>query len=350
MNSSKIMIVDDDIGVSSLLQNLLVTAGYEVIAINESRHSVAVAQKNHPDLILLDVSMPEMNGFEVCELLKNDEDLNEIPVIFLSGRNATEDKLKGFQAGGVDYITKPFHCDEVIARVGTQLRLRSLKHKLEYQKLVEEKVREISNAQSATIFALAKLAEFRDEDTGEHLERVREYCRLLAGDLNSNSIYSSQITEEFIDCILHASPLHDIGKVAIPDCVLLKSGKLTTEEFEIMQTHTTIGAENLQIVYNQYSGNAFVGMGIEIALYHHERWDGKGYPDGLIGKNIPLSARIMAVADVYDALRSDRCYRKGLSHEKAVEIMQEGDGSQFDPEIMKAFIRLEHHFQRRPKL
>jgi putative two-component system response regulator len=219
-----------------------------------------------------------------------------------------------------------------------------LRNKLEYQKLVEMKVREVSDAQQATIFALAKLAEQRDDDTGAHLERVREYCNILAKQLAQGSPFADQISDVFIDCIQHSSPLHDIGKVAIPDSILLKPGKLTAEEFEIMKSHTVIGAENMQTVYNKYADNPFIGMGIEIALYHHERWDGRGYPDGLIGKNIPLSARIMAVADCYDALRSDRCYRKGFEHDKVKEMLLEENGTHFDPEVIKAFLATEERF------
>jgi putative two-component system response regulator len=259
--------------------------------------------------------------------------------------DATEVKLKAFRAGGVDYITKPFHFEEIQARVGVHLNLRTLQEMLEFQKLVERKVRELSEAQQATIFAIAKLAEQRDEDTGAHLERVQEYCRLLADQLGKDSPYSAQITPDYVECIQHASPLHDIGKVAIPDSILLKPNKLTSLELEVMKTHTVIGGENMQLVYNHYSGNAFVGMGIEIALYHHERWDGTGYPDGLAGRNIPLSARIMALADFYDALRSDRCYRKGLDHEQVKAMILEGDGTHFDPVLVRAFLSLEDEFR-----
>ena len=343
---SKILIVDDDMAVTVIMQQMLKSVGYDVVSLNESRHSVMMAKEYCPDLILLDVDMPHLNGFEVCVLLKQNKDLENIPVLFLSGLNATKEKLEGFSVGGVDYITKPFQYEEVFARVKSHLHLRTLQHTLEYQKLVEEKIRSLSEAQSATIFAMAKLAESRDEDTGGHLNRVREYCRLLAEALKESPAYSPHITPELIDCIQHAAPLHDIGKVAIPDSILLKPDRLTPEEFEVMKTHSSIGAENMQVVYNNYPENAFVGMGIEIALYHHERWDGTGYPDGLVGLNIPLSARIMAIADVYDALRSDRCYRKGFSHEETMEIMREGDGSHFDPEIMKYFFELEDIFQQ----
>lgn len=343
---SKILIIDDDMAVTVIMKQMLISVGYDVVSLNESRDSVMIAKEYCPDLILLDVDMPHLNGFEVCVLLKQDKELENIPVLFLSGLNATKEKVEGFNVGGVDYITKPFQYEEVFARVKSHLQLRTLQHTLEYQKLVEEKIRSLSEAQSATIFAMAKLAESRDEDTGGHLKRVQEYCRLLAEALKESPSYSAQITPELIDCIQHAAPLHDIGKVAIPDSILLKPGRLTPEEFEIMKTHSSIGAENMQVVYNNYPENAFVGMGIEIALYHHERWDGTGYPDGLVGMNIPLSARIMAIADVYDALRSDRCYRKGFSHEETMKIMREGDGSHFDPEIMKYFFELEDVFQQ----
>jgi len=341
---ARIIAVDDDPDVLEVLRHMLVHHGYDVIACSNGAATLEAAKNEQPDLFLLDITMPGMSGLELCGHLKQNSDLVDIPVIFLSGLNATEDKIRGFHAGGVDYIAKPFQSEEVQARVATHLKLSSLRHKLEYQKLVEMKVREVSAAQQATIFTLAKLAELRDDDTGAHLERVRDYCALLAQQLGDGSPYDDHISAEFIDCIQHASPLHDIGKVAIPDRILLKPGRLTAEEFEVMKTHTVIGAENMQTVFNRYADNPFIGMGIEIALYHHERWDGSGYPDGLVGKNIPLSARIMAVADCYDAIRSNRCYRKGLDHEKVKEILLEESGSHFDPEIIKAFVALEDRF------
>jgi len=340
-----IMVVDDSPQVLDLLSELLELHGNQVITVQTGELALRIAEIQPPDLILLDITMPDMDGFQVCENLKRDARLMEIPVIFLSGMNATDEKVRGLRMGAVDYITKPFHIEEVLARVATHLNLRSLQKRVEVQRQVEEKIREISDAQSATIFALAKLAEYRDEDTGTHLERVREYCRILAKKLSEESPYETSISEEFIECIQHAAPLHDIGKVAIPDSILLKPGKLTDDEFNTMKSHTIIGAENMQIVYNNYSGNAFIGMGIEIALYHHERFDGKGYPDGLVGRNIPLSARIMAVADVYDALRSDRCYRKGFDHEQVKTMILEQAETHFDPVIVEAFLSLEEDFQ-----
>lgn len=342
---ARIMVVDDSPAMRAYLEQMLEQNGSEVLAVASGAVALGLAEENAPDLILLDVNMPDMDGFQVCERLKENPRLKEIPVIFMSSINATDAKLKAFQAGGVDYITKPFHIEEIQARVGVHLNLRSLQQMLEFQRLMERKVRELSEAQQATIFAIAKLAEQRDEDTGAHLERVQEYCRLLAEQLGKDSPYAAHITPEFVECIQHASPLHDIGKVAIPDSILLKPNKLTPAEFEVMKTHTVIGGENMQLVYNHYSGNTFIGMGIEIALYHHERWDGTGYPDGLAGRNIPLSARIMALADFYDALRSDRCYRKGLAHEDVKRMILEGEGTHFDPVLVRSFLDLEEQFR-----
>ena len=339
------MVVDDVPEILSLLTTMLSRSGYQVITCASGAEALVEADKNPPEVILLDILMPEMDGFQVCDLLQHNPKLKDIPVIFTSGLDDTDNKVKAFRAGGVDYITKPFHLEELEARVWTQIRLHMLKRSLAAQKLQEEKIKALSVAQQATIFALAKLAEYRDEDTGTHLERVREYCRILAENLRVSSSYAAIIPVDFAEHIYHASPLHDIGKVAIPDGILLKPGKLTPEEFAIIMKHPVVGGEYLQDVYNNYCSNVFIGMGIEIALYHHERWDGKGYPDGLIGKNIPLSARIMAVADCYDALRADRCYRKGFPHQQVKAMIIEESGSHFDPVVCNAFLALEEEFE-----
>jgi len=343
---ARVLIVDDDIKILELLELSLKDYGCDVLKTSRASQVVPLAEAVPPDLILLDIVMPDMDGYQVCKLLKANAKCRDIPVIFISGLDATDVKVKAFRAGGVDYITKPFQLPELQARVGTHLNLCSLSYKLEFHKLVQEKVKEVLEAQQATIFALAKLAEYRDCDTGAHLDRVRTYCRLLAEQLHLDSSYSSQMSDGFVECIQFASPLHDIGKVAIPDSILLKPGRLNDEESEVMRNHTVFGAETLQVVYNEYAGNIFIGMGIEIALYHHERWDGQGYPDGLVGRNIPLSARITALADFYDALCSDRCYRKGLDHDTVRTMILEGDGTHFDPEIVKAFLVLEDEFRR----
>jgi putative two-component system response regulator len=306
------------------------------------------AAKNPPHLMLLDISMPEMDGYEVCRRMKADPALCGIPIIFLSALNATEDKVKAFGLGGVDYITKPFQIEEVLARVNTYLKIRELQSHLEFdnlnlQALVDMKVKALTAAQLATIFAMAKLAESRDEDTGKHLERVQEYCRRLALKLMADSPYSEQITPELVDLIHHATPLHDIGKVAIPDAVLLKPDRLTDAEMVVMRTHAEIGEQTLRTVLAK-SDNAFVRVGIDIAGGHHERWDGSGYPRKLRGEEIPLAARIMALTDVYDALRSERCYKKPIPHPQVVEMIRAERGRHFDPVVVDGFLKLEAEF------
>jgi len=220
-----------------------------------------------------------------------------------------------------------------------------LKYNIQLEDLVDEKVREISKSQMSTIFALVKLAESRDDDTGEHIERTAELCKLMAESLRDIGEYKEIIDDRYIDNIYKASPLHDIGKVGIPDKILIKPGKLTPEEFEIMKSHVTIGYTTLSEVQQKYKQNSFLKMGLNITKYHHEKWDGSGYPDGLVGEEIPLSARIMTIVDVYDALRSKRVYKEPFSHEKSCEIIKEGSGKHFDPILVKIFSRKHKEFQ-----
>ncbi len=344
-----ILAVDDTNANLTLLANLLKEYGHRVRLAPSGKLALNAVQTSPPDLILLDINMPEMDGYEVCERLKADERWRDIPVIFLSALSETMDKVKAFNLGGVDYINKPFQVEELTARVDTHLNLRRLqielqKHNHHLEDLVKEKIAEISESQLSTIFALAKLAEARDDTTGQHIERTRTFCMVLARKMQSVPRYASIINHVFVENIFHASPLHDIGKVGISDSVLLKPGKLDAAEFEKMKTHTLIGSNTLTMAKGKYPRNAFLNMGIEIARSHHEKWDGTGYPDGLTGENIPLSARVMAVADVYDALRSVRPYKPTMSHEKACEIIIQGSGSHFDPSVIEAFKALESEF------
>ncbi|MHB1456488.1 MAG: HD domain-containing phosphohydrolase [Armatimonadota bacterium] len=346
-----IMIVDDSLANLKLLQDILQASGYRVLAFLRGTLALQAVVKNLPDLILLDINMPEMDGFEVCRRMKVDTRVKDIPVIFLSGRSELADKLQAFVVGGVDYITKPFQFAEVQARVETHLALRRLRreleqHNLHLEELVQAQVREISESQVATIFALAKLAESRDDDTGKHLERVQLFCELLAKQLRNTPSISGIVNDAFVDYVGKASPLHDIGKVGIPDAILLKPGKHTPEEFDIMKQHTVIGAQTLATAQNRYPRNQFISMGVEIARSHHERWDGTGYPNGLAGAAIPLAARIMAVTDVYDALRSTRCYKEAFTHEKSCGIILQGRNTQFDPVVVDAFLTQKQEFER----
>jgi len=345
-----IMVVDDTLANVQILSSMLKKRGYKVRPALNGRLALEAADKNPPDLILLDISMPEMDGFEVCRRIKNNSSTRDIPIIFISALSETLDKITAFSLGGVDYITKPFQLEEVLARVETHLEIRRLrsdleKHNLYLANLVEEKVKEITESQMATIIALAKLAERRDDDTGKHLERVQSLCKLLAGHLYENQ-QKTEITPHFIENLYFASALHDIGKVGIQDNILLKPGKLTPEEFTIMKTHTTIGAQTLEAVLERYPKNSFITMGIEIARSHHEKWDGSGYPSGLKGQEIPLSARILTLVDVYDALRSRRVYKPPFDHETTKQIIYESSGSHFDPEIVEAFRGLNDTFRQ----
>ncbi len=344
MNAHNILVVDDTPENLTLLAGMLKEKGHRVRPVPSGKLALKAVESEPPDLILLDITMPEMDGFEVCRRLKDDARHRDIPVIFISALTETLDKVKAFTCGGVDYITKPFQFEEVEARIETHLELRRYQKSLE--DLVQDQVRDISSSHMSTIFALSKLAESRDNDTGKHLERVQTFCRLLAEWLAEKSPYAAAIEPSFAENIYSASPLHDIGKVAIPDTILLKPGKLTPEEFKMMKTHTTIGADTMQAVHELYPKNAFIGMGISIARNHHERWDGTGYPEGLSGDRIPLESRIMSVADVYDAVRSKRCYKESISRDQSREIIQGGGGTQFDPVLVEAFMALENEFNR----
>lgn len=350
MAQSMIMIVDDRPTNLELLETILLHDGHEVNSFPLGRLALAAAIQNPPDLILLDVNMPEMDGYEVCSHLKANPQLSDIPVIFLTALSSAEDKLRCFRAGGVDFVAKPFQIEEVLARVNSHLRLRRLQRAMEddnsrLQELVQVQVNKIARGQMATIFAIARLAETRDLETGRHLERIQTLCRLLATKLSEHPKYRKTISRVWIDNIFHASPLHDIGKVAIPDSILLKPGPLSPEEFAIMKTHAVLGAGTLRAVHEKYPDNDFIEMGIQIAERHHEHWDGSGYPDGLAGEAIPISARILAVADCYDALRSVRGYKPAMPHNETRAIILGESGKHLDPIVVEAFDEISDTFQ-----
>jgi putative two-component system response regulator len=339
-----IMVIDDTPANLDLLAGMLRHKGYKVRPSTSGAQALKAAKNDPPDLILLDITMPGMSGFEVCLLLKADKLLKDIPVIFISALAETTDKVKAFTSGGVDYVTKPFRFEEVLARVKVHLKVRDLQRVVEghnhmLNDLVRSQTKEILDSRMATIFAITRLAESRDDETGKHLERVQVLCRTIALDLVGQPPYGALMTESFVENLYQASPLHDIGKVAIPDAVLLKPGKLTAEEFALVQTHPRLGADTLKEVLQFYPGNDFLQMGIDITLSHHERWDGTGYPEGLVGTSIPLSARIMAVVDVYDALRSRRAYKATMTHEQSLAILVEESGTHFDPELVRLFTK-----------
>jgi putative two-component system response regulator len=347
-NQAYILVVDDDLANLHTLVEILRECNYQTRSALNGKMALQIAQIESPDLILLAPNIPELDGIGVCERLKADRALKDIPVIFLGGHTGNPERGKFFRAGGADYLPQPFQSEEVAVRIENQLKMRRLQLEMEQQdlrllRLIQPQVKEAADLQMAIIFALAKLAEAR-EKSGRHLERVQIYSRALALKLREKSPYRAQIEAEFIEHLYHASPLHDIGKVAIPEAVLLKTDQLTAEEFKLMTTHTILGAQALQSIHEQYPQNAFINMGIEIARAHHERWDGQGYPDGLKGEAIPLSARILAVADIYDVLRSRRCYKQALSHENSCRAIRAESGKAFDPRVIEAFVELELEF------
>ena len=340
---ASILIVDDTPSDLQVLTGMLKERGYATQTVPNGKLALEAARTNPPDLILLDINMPEMDGYGVCKALKADEKLKGIPVIFISDLTETIDKVKAFSAGGVDYITKPFKIEEVDVRVETHLKLRRFIVNLE--NLVNPQMKELSDSQMAIVMAMAKLAQSRDDDTGTHIERVQNYCRLLATKLGEQPKYKASIDSEIIDLIATSSALHDIGKVGIPDEILLKTDRLSPDEFEVMKKHTIIGVETLERVRKSYPNNTFLSSGVAIARSHHEKWDGSGYPDGITGSDIPLSARIMAIADVYDGLKSKRSYKKPLAHKECCEIIFDGSGTQFDPDIVAAFRDINTEFE-----
>jgi len=353
-----ILVVDDNALNIEAITRRLEQDGFHTYKAEHGRQALMILENFPVDLVLLDVMMPEMDGFEVLKKIKQAEQWQDIPVVMVSALEQEDSVVRCLEDGADDYLTKPVNSVLLRARVNNALNKKRLhdnekqyQHELESynQQLkhkVEQQVSEIVSAQMSMIFATSKLAESKDPETGAHLERIRLYCKVICEYLADLEEYRDIVTTQYIDCIYAASPLHDIGKVGIPDSVLLKPGKLTDQEWEVMRTHTLIGAGTLRAVSDKHPGNAFLRIGIEIAESHHEKWDGSGYPYGLTGDAIPLSARILAMADVYDALTSERCYKEAFSHEKSREIIVEGSGKHFDPRVVEAFLNCEDQFIR----
>jgi len=352
MRKSSILIVDDaPINIKLLVEVLKPI--YELRIATSGKQALEQLKKsyNEIDLILLDVNMPEMSGIEVLEQVNEHPDWIDIPVIFVTALDQECDEAEGLQKGAVDYITKPISAPIVRARVKTQLTLCNARKELSHQnQILEEKVKErteeISSTQAVIINALTCLALKRDKETGNHIIRTAEYVKILGTLLRSLPEYCDELDDEAIDSMFRTAPLHDVGKVGIPDHVLLKPGKLTDEEWVIMRQHPTIGGDALRDACDgiHKSSSRFLLYAQQIAYSHHEKWDGSGYPEKLSGSDIPLAARLMAVADVYDALMSKRCYKDAMSHEQTRSIMLEGKGTHFDPTMLQVFLDNEHLF------
>lgn len=356
--TGSVLVVDDNENNRDLLTRRLKARGHTIMTVENGKQALEVIRRQTFDLMLLDIMMPEMNGFQVLETIKKDADLRHLPVIVVSGLDDMDSIVKCIELGAEDYLTKPFDATLLKARIHASLEKKRLRDQEEtYRRQIEEynlhlegrvreQVKEVTASQLAIIYAMAKMAEFRDLETGRHLERVRDYCSLLIQELIRTGLYPQALTPSYIDNILKASPLHDIGKVGVPDQILLKPGKLTQEEFAIMKTHTTIGADILRAVNEQFPGNTFISVGMDIALCHHEKWDGSGYPNGLAQEDIPLAGRILALADVYDALLSQRVYKDAIPHSQACAIIQAGRAVHFDPVLVDCFVKRQDDFER----
>ncbi len=334
MRKNRVLIVDD-LPANIRVLNDALHQEYHISVSTSGVEALDLAKTSpRPDIILLDIMMPGMDGYEVCKRLKRDPATRDIPVLFVTAMDEVSDEAHGLSMGAVDYITKPIRPAVVKARLRNHMALNQYQRQLE--DLVDQRTAQLKNGYIDTIHRLTLASEFKDEDTGAHIKRISYYTRELAGELGMDA--------EFCEAIFYASPMHDIGKVAIPDSILLKPGPLDPDEWTIMKTHAQIGGEILK-----GSESPYLEMAMEIALNHHERWDGNGYPSGLKGDQIPLTARIMNMVDQYDALRSKRPYKPAFSHKKTCDIIIRGDGrtmpAHFDPEVLNVYERLEKKFE-----
>jgi putative two-component system response regulator len=322
----RVIIADDDPIAVALLQDTLIDAGHEVHCAENGRQALEVLSTMDCDVVISDWEMPELDGIGLCKAIRQGVSASYVYVILLTGHNTIPERIAGLSAGADDFMAKPFEPRELLARLQAAERILALE------------------TRDVAIFSLAKLAESRDPETGVHLERVQSYCRVLGQQLAGNSEFTHQVDFQYIRLLYGTSPLHDIGKVGIPDSVLLKPGRLSDREFEIMKTHTTIGAQTLDAALQRFPKTEYLRMARDIAASHHERFDGTGYPEGLKGQDIPLSARIVALADVYDALTSKRVYKDAFAHDIARSIIEKESGSHFDPAIVSAFLAAEDAF------
>ncbi|HOV15001.1 MAG TPA: response regulator [Spirochaetota bacterium] len=346
-----ILIVDDDYSVRKKLEIILSKNNLKSKSFDSGLSAIEELRSNHKhySLILLDVTMEGLSGFDTAKKIKENPQFIDIPIIFITGNSDTEDKRIGFQVGCVDYITKPFDNNEVLMRVKLHLELSyrrelALNYARDLERKVVERTYEIQQVRKALIVSLSTLAESRDPETGAHILRTQEYSKALATELKNLPKYKDMINDHFIDRVYDCSPLHDIGKVGIPDNVLLKPDKLTDDEFNIMKSHSFIGYKTLISASDIPVDNSFLRFAADIAYSHHEKYDGTGYPRRLKGDDIPLQGRIMAIADVYDALISKRVYKDAWEHNRARDFIANGKGAHFDPDIVDVFLKIEKQF------
>jgi len=340
----RVFLVDDNI-VNLNSGKIALQSKYTVITIPSGEKLFAALKKMKPDMILLDIDMPDMSGYDAIKGLKLNPETADIPVIFLTGKNESESELLGLSLGAVDYITKPFSQPILQKRVELHLLLQAQKEELRkfsgnLLDMVSKRTNDIAELQNAVIVWAAEVIEFRDEETGHHVERVQKYLRVLLNAMEKTERYAAEVATWDIDAFMKSALLHDVGKIKIRDDVLLKKERLTDDELDNMQLHVLYGKTLLENLQSRVPNQTFLEYATILAHRHHEKWDGTGYPDGLKGEEIPLQARMMAIADVYDALVSERTYKKAFSHEDAMRIVAEGRGKQFDPDLTDLFLDL----------
>jgi putative two-component system response regulator len=350
-NTPNILIVDDVDANLVILAEMIRSAGYIARPVTNTRQAFSAIDVLTPNLILLDISMPEIDGFEFCARIKKNASTRDIPIIFISALNSTQDKIKGFQLGAVDYIAKPFEVEEVTLRINTHLKYYRMQQELEIYnrklyKIINDQIRKIYEEQKIIPYALAKLTALRDKAEGDHLERVGKNSRLLAMCMQLCPQYENDITNIYIETIELAAPLHDIGMIAICDQIRLKPYNLNEEEEKILKTHCEIGANTLKEIYAYNENNELIRMAINIAWFHHENWDGSGYPKGLKGTEIPLSARIVSIINEYDNNMSERSYRPASSQEESIKMIMDNAGKKYDPDIASIFYKIQNQLKK----
>ncbi len=353
----RILVVDDvDVNLI-ILEEIIKNMGYQAMTAQSVKGAIKLMQDtpNLPQIILSDISMPDIDGFTFCTMLKKNPYTRNIPLIFISAMDQAADKSQGLEMGAVDYISKPFDRTEVELRINTHLKVYMLQKELEENNrrltlLVNGHMEKMYTEQKNIMIALARLVEFKEsQESGEelnnaHYSNIPYNSRMLAQGMQFSPRFEEQIDDQFIDTVESSSALHDIGKIMIPDYILLKKGALTEQEWEIMCTHTSLGAKALSDIYKNVEKNDFIDMAVDIAHYHHENWDGSGYPCGLKGKEIPLAARIVKVVDVYDAMLNQRAYKDRIPKEETLEWMADGAGKYFDPDIIQVFLKIHRNF------
>jgi len=347
-NRRLILLVDDN-PANLKIGNYLLEEKYTVATAPSAAKMFSLLKNNTPAIILLDIEMPEMNGYEAIKILKSKPETKDIPVIFLTAKNESDDELKGLSLGAIDYITKPFNPALLVKRIEVHLLVEGQRKELQYfndnlQKMVEEKTQNVRGLQNVILKTIAELVECRDDITGGHIERTQRGIRIMLEEIEKSGVYSEETKGWDVELLLQSSQLHDVGKMSISDNILKKPGYLTDEEFNEMKKHTNFGEQIIEKIMVMTKENDFLYYAKIFAASHHEKWDGTGYHRGLKGNEIPLLGRIMAIADVYDALTSVRPYKKAFSHEESVRIITQGSGTQFDPELVKVFFKNAHRF------